>query len=169
MWLLLVLGLVSILIALLLGSSAYRDWTGTNRGEAGERTRITAQVVEDVDYIPNSDGRGASVPVPARVHWVGADGVPHDAVSEVRGPRRAGDPVALWVDRNAQPVPAELSDDDVLFLVILCALLGLVVDGILLVGLWHGVTRWTLARNCAGWEREWASIEPRWSGRASST
>jgi hypothetical protein len=30
---------------------------------------------------------------------------------------------------------------------------------------WRLVTRWTTVRNCERWSRQWAEVEPLWSGR----
>jgi len=40
------------------------------------------------------------------------------------------------------------------------------VDEATVSGLWCGVRHYAFTRNRARWEREWAEVEPRWSGRA---
>jgi hypothetical protein len=41
----------------------------------------------------------------------------------------------------------------------------LAVGAAVLGGIWFGVRRFVRRSDTAGWEREWAQVEPQWNGR----
>ena len=81
------------------------------------------------------------------------------------GRHAAGDTVPVWLDRTGRvvagpPTPATLVAVGWIWGV-LAALAGWAV----LLLAWFGVQRATAVRNQAAWARDWARVEPGWSGR----
>jgi hypothetical protein len=161
---LVVLGLVAVVGAVVMGVRVAADGLGRAHVESS-RTQINAVVLEDVAVAVESRQDGRAMLTGAPVRWRGGDGVERIGVARVRGPLQAGDHVTAWVAQGGQLVGAPLTADEAVLTAILAGGLFLIAVLAVLAATWCGIKRWTLVRNCAGWKREWESIEPLWSGR----
>jgi hypothetical protein len=159
-------GLAATAVALVMGLRVCADGFKQAQAESA-RTRITAVLLDDVTVTGEGRGDGPAtlVSVSVPVHWTGGGGIEHTGVAQVHGPLRAGDRVTVWVDPGGHLVGSPVTADEVVLIAIVSGGLFLIAAFTLLAATWCAVQRWTLARNCAGWEREWESIEPLWSGR----
>lgn len=163
-WLLIFGGLVGSGVALMFGLSIYGGLAERARTEAATRAPVPAVLLQDTTQPADPQSHG-SYPVTTRVRWTGPDGVQRVGETAVSGGLDAGRTVTVWADRNNNLVPAPTSTSEAVVagIMISTLLLGLVVA--VLMGIWGGVRSWIIARDCADWEREWAAIEPVWSGR----
>ena len=71
----------------------------------------------------------------------------------------------IWVDREGRHAPAPPTRVDAVVLGVVAAVGVVVVGCLALAGTWLGVRSWIRALNTAAWAREWALVEPEWSGR----
>jgi hypothetical protein len=163
-WLLASLALLVVVIAYGVGTAGHADVLERARTEASQRFAVRAVLLEPSGVMPAADGIPV-IPQEVRARWTSAGGaaVTGTISVTVRGP--AGAEVPLWVDRAGQVVkPPQTAAGAVITgwargvgtaLFGWCALL--------LV--WWAVRRSVAARNAAGWDRDWARVEPAWSGR----
>jgi hypothetical protein len=159
-WVLVVVSLLTVIVAFVVGIGTFGDAAEKERAEAGMRTMVTATVLESVPMLaleqPPSD-------VPAR--WIGPDGQPRtDLVTVVAG-TNAGDEVSIWVDRSGARVPAPPAQLNAVGAGLLSGLGVLFAGGMVLGAVWLLVRRATAAANARMWEREWATIGPRWTAQ----
>jgi hypothetical protein len=165
--------LVAVLIALLgvpvaaaIGSEVYASGKVAAAEQAVTRHPVRATLLADAPPAPADTGRGVAVDrsaVPAR--WVAADGATRSGAVDVPAGAKAGAEVPIWVDDTGAVSAPPLTVD------------GAVVGGTLVaVALWGGVVAllclvWLVVRAVRGrlsaqsWEREWALVEPGWTGR----
>ena len=77
--------------------------------------------------------------------------------------------VPVWVDRHGPVAGAPIMRTDPVTAAAGGGL-GVAVLGVaVLLAAWTGTRRYIDARNSAAWAREWARVEPEWSGRQRST
>jgi hypothetical protein len=163
-WLLIFGGLVGSGVALMIGLSAYESVAERARVEAASRAPVAAVLIEDAPAVPDPQARG-SYPVTAQVRWTGADGVERVGETLVRGEHSAGETVTVWLGRNNDLLPAPTSTSEAVLAAFVSSFLALGVVAAVLAAAWGGVRGWTFTRDCAGWEREWLTVEPIWSGQ----
>jgi hypothetical protein len=151
-------------VAMVIGARVHSDVHRRAHVES-VRTQTVAVLVVDVEvaHTPGVGGPGALAMAPVR--WLGADGAEHGGEVRVPGPRRAGDPVPVWLDSDGRLTGPPITSDEAVPSAVVIAGMFLIPALGLLVAMWCAVRRWTLARCCARWEREWACVEPFWSGR----
>jgi hypothetical protein len=148
------------------GSLVWADVSGTAAREQHTRTATTALLTADAPDDVQSAYEVASterVPLPAR--WAAVDGTERTGTVTGSAGQRAGDRIRIWIDSTGAAVDPPL-DDTVAALVVLLvtASAWLFLGGALYLGLL--TLRWRLnRRRFAAWDRDWALIEPRWSGR----
>ena len=162
-WLLAAIALFVLLLAIWGGAGVYADALDQSRHEHGQRTQVDAVLLED----PQRGYREAdSQDVAWRsVQFVDTSGSEHVADVPLAAVQPAGDTVRLWVDRNDRVVPAPLTQTDA---VVIGAMAGLGITALgvaVLASLWCGLRRLLDIRNSVAWDREWAQVEPVWSGR----
>ncbi|MGY1708800.1 hypothetical protein ACI8AC_04750 [Geodermatophilus sp. SYSU D00758] len=161
----LVLAVVLLLaapVALTVATTTATDLRATAEQEAATRTRVLAELVEDAASRPDT-GTGTSTRTEAS--WTAPDGARREGEVLARPGMDAGEPVAVWIDRDGALTRAPLSDGD---RVAAAALAGAGVF-VLVVGTAggaHGLVTWALHRHRDHqWAAGWAAVEPRWSGR----
>lgn len=159
-WLLASMLLVALVAAMFVGARTHADVLVMARVQATERTQVPATLTRDTPR-PQGDGTtNATARVPVR--WTGKDGVERVDNAEVCAGMSQGDTIPVWVDRSNHVVPPPLGPTDAVLAGILAggALLAVVVAVLALA--WTGTRRWTMARNCARWAREWVRVEASW-------
>lgn len=164
-WALITLGLVGVVLSLVVGFGTYGSTLEQSRAEAAGRSQVQAVVTKDPMGVPDPEGRGSYL-VTATVRWTGTGGMERTGETQVPVGHVAGDAVPVWMDKKGQLVPAPTSTGDAYIVAFFAAGLTLAGAAGVLALLHSGMRRWVLRANCAGWEREWAAIEPSWSGRS---
>ncbi|WP_051581731.1 Rv1733c family protein [Pseudonocardia acaciae] len=152
--------LVAAVVAALAGVNAYGSVLELARAQAAARTPIVAVLAQDTPR-----PRAGESTVTAPVRWTEADGVERTGQTQAPGGQSAGTPVRIWVDRSHHIVPQPAGEADALIAGFGLAAALLTGAALLATVLWKGTRCWTLARNRARWERDWAQVEPSWRGR----
>ena len=165
-WVLISLGLIGAALSIIAGMQVHGSLLERAQLESSARTPVRAVLLQDAPVIPSADDQenGPMVQVPVR--WVDTDGTERVDEATVSGLPRAGDTVRLWADRDHHLVPPPTNADDAAAAGVVAAGISLFLSVALLLVLWCGVRHYAFTRNRARWEREWAEVEPRWSGRA---
>jgi hypothetical protein len=160
-WLLTAVGLILVLLGALAGLGVHGDVAERGRAAERELVRVDAVLLADIPLYDPAPG----TPVARSARYVDASGREHDVALSVAGHPPAGTSVAAWVDRDGRLAAAPPTRRYAVMLGI-AAGVGIVVAGCLaLGGTWLGLRRWLLFLNTAAWAREWALVEPKWSGR----
>jgi hypothetical protein len=163
-WLLVSLGLLAAFGAVLVGHAAYG--TVLIGGPAGHVTAVRAVLLADAPPAPNGTPQAPSVRQSVPAVWTAADGAERTVELVVDAPLPAGTEVTAWVDRQGQVVtrPAGQPSEAAAFGI--GAALALVALAWTLLGVtWREARRIVARRNAAAWAREWALVEPVWSGQ----
>ena len=162
-WLLAAIALFVLLLAIWGAAAVYADALDQSRLQHGQRTQVDAVPLNDP---PTGYREADSGEVAWRsVRFVDTSGSEHVAHVPVAAVQPAGDTVRLWVDHNDRVVPAPLTQTDA---VVIGAMAGLGITALgaaVLASLWCGLRRLLDIRNSLAWDREWAEVEPAWSGR----
>lgn len=162
-WALAAAALLVLLAAVLLGWTAAADGAARAARDAVHVTPVRAVLLEAT---PLNDGPGAwAAPalVPARL--VGAPGGERVVPVPVRGYAVAGTEVPAWVDRAGAVVPEPRTAGDAAWGGVVVAVTVLALGWLVVGAAWSGTRAVLLRCNAAAWEREWAAVEPVWSGR----
>lgn len=160
--LVLLLVLLSVPVALAVGTAVRSDLAAMARQQAEERTRVLAVVTADPEVLAETSPR-TRVPVAAR--WVSPGGATVGGDVPVRPTTRAGDTLTLWTTpdgrRADEPMTAAEVRRSTLVLVGVGWVGGLGAVAVLHVGLCRLLDRQRDRR----WTRDWARVEPTWSRR----
>jgi hypothetical protein len=161
---LLTAALVGVLCSLALGVRVSHAVADQANAQSHDRIAVPA-VITHINGLPDPDSR-SSYPVSVAIRWTGRDGLNRVGTTQVRGQPSPGDTVTAWVDRTTNRiVPAPKTMADALFAALGIWLFTLTGLGAAVGICWAGLRRCSLAAACAAWEREWATIEPIWTGR----
>jgi hypothetical protein len=133
--------------------------------EATTRTIASAILTRDTPPLAGTASRGGTQSVRVAVRWVANDGVERVGDAVVASPKQAGDVVTVWADRNHDLVPAPVEPGQALVGAFVTAAMSAVGVCVVLWMMWWVVRKCVLAANGACWAREWARVEPVWSGR----
>lgn len=158
-WLLLLASLLTLVIAAVSASSAYRDGLDRMQRDVAARSTVVGVLLDDASPV------GAGPERPVRVSYVDQTGRPHIGQVPVTGRLLAGTPVRVEVDGDGRVGTEPPSRGDAMLSAVSVAVGITLLGGMLIVLSWLGIRRAIAARNHAAWEREWRQIEPRWSGR----
>ena len=166
-WLLAAVALFILLVAVWGGAGVYADALDQSRLEHEQRTQVEAMLLDDA---PSGYRETDSEDVPWRsVRFADTSGSEHLANVPVAGRQPAGGTVRLWTDRNDRVMPAPLTKTDAM---VISATAGIGITALgaaVLTSTWFGLRRLLDVRNGVAWDREWAQIEPVWSGRDQRT
>ena len=164
---LLVLGtIVAALVIALFSFSVYRGGVDRADRETADRTHVVALATADAPPAASVRG-GASLPVSVPATWTTSDGRAHAGDIRVTGRPEAGDEIPLWVDGTGDPVPAPMTRGTAMGVALADAAVLLLVLGLVVWQASRTVRAVMVRANAPAWEREWAAVEPGWSGRAS--
>lgn len=170
-WTLITLALLTVVLAATVAARRYGEWMHRAEIETGERTPVQAVLLEPTPQglAVDDDGRaGRLLPAPVPVRYTAPDGTQQRAQANVMGPRPAGVTVPMWLDRSGELTGAPTSRLDAVWHAAAGGLGVLAIGAAVLVcggaAFRNELQRITMAR----WEREWARVEPQWSGRTPS-
>lgn len=138
--------------------------------DAAQQARTRTKTVATLDAEPPGPVIGA-YGVPARVeaavpaHWLATDGTVRSGSVTVGSDAGDAKQVPVWLDRAGNPVAPPIDTTAAAVLVVFSSVGAWLSLGVLLGTGWL-VLRWRLNRRrlCA-WDRDWALVEPIWSGR----
>lgn len=155
--------LMTVPIALTAGTVVGVDLSAQAREEAATRHQESAVLV--VDALPD-DVRSPAV---RRVHtpaaWTGPGGTVR---GEVPAPAdaRVGETVRIWVDEAGRQVPRPIDRTVVVGNALVTGVMTfLLLTTVVVAG--QALVGWLLRRHRARqWAADWATVEPRWAGRA---
>jgi hypothetical protein len=134
---------------------------------ATQPTPVTAILITDATpaSAASSSGRGVTAGTTALARWQLPDGQQRSAPLRVDPGRRAGDQVAIWVDRHGNRTDPPKTPVNAIAKALIVGV-DLVLGGWILLGaLWWTICRMLNWVNVARWDTQWAHIEPRWSRR----
>jgi len=167
-WLLTALGLLATVFALLMGVRLYDESMQRTVAEGGDRTQVQAVLLEPAPsyFVPGQRSQaGRPGPVPVSARYTARDGVERVGDVWVMGPRPAGTPVPVWVDRAGAVTTASVGRADALRDATFGAT-AIVVPTLLVLGaVWALVHLGVGRANLARWQSQWAQVEPAWSRR----
>jgi hypothetical protein len=170
-WTLITLALLTAVLAATVAARRYGEWMHRADVETRERTQVQAVLLEPAPQLLAVDSQGRAVrvlPAPVPVRYTAPDGTEQRAVAPVMGPRPAGFTVPMWLDRSGEATSAPTRGVDAVRHAAAGGLGVLAIGAAVLVccgaAFRNELQRITMAR----WEREWAQVEPRWSGRTPS-
>lgn len=154
--------LLSVPVALAVGTAVRSDLAAVARQQADARTQVSAVVTADA-VAPDDASPRARVPVPAR--WTSPAGTPVEGDVLARPTTRAGDTVVLWTTSDGRPTSPPMTPAAVRRST--CVLTGLCWAGtVVAAALLHvALCRLLASRADRRWAREWARVEPTWSRR----
>jgi len=154
--------LLSVPVALAVGTAVRSDLATVARQQSAERTQVTAVVTADAVALEDASPR-VRVPVPAE--WTSPTGTPVEGEVLARPTTRAGDTVVLWTTSDGRPTSPPLTPAAVRRST--CVLTGLCWAGTVVttVLLHVALCRLLASRADRRWAREWARVEPTWSRR----
>lgn len=156
-----------LVVALLLIPVAAAVGTGVGNASAESAARqqavlheVKATTLEDTaNAVPSAPGDVLSR---ARVSYVDANGVAREGMTSVVIGTKAGDQVAIWIDRSGNIVRSPRSGAD-------SSAFGATVGFLTLTGSW--LLLWAVVRlarvpldrrRAREWENEWLAVAPRW-------
>jgi hypothetical protein len=154
--------LVSVPVALAVGTVVHEHLRATAEQQAAELTRVTAVALEGAE--PVQEGRSSGW-FRTSARWTAPDGTEVEAVVTTLRDTSAGDPLTVWTTGDGRPTATPPTSREVLRYTVVLVLVGwswsLVAAGTGYLGLCRILDRHRDRR----WTREWAAIEPTWSRR----
>lgn len=161
-WMLTTCAGATVLLAAMIGQLGYDHTLARAETEAAARTPARAQLLEDVDGTLLADG---SRPRTALARWTAPDGHQTQGRVVVATRHTVGDSVPVWVDHSGRIVAAPITGASAAVVGWTWGVAVVLAGWALLALVWTGVRAWTARSNAAAWAREWALVEPSWSGR----
>jgi hypothetical protein len=163
-WLLVSVGLLLVVLAVTVGLGLSGSAMARVRAEAADRVSVPATASQDVPIVVTAPG--TTLPrLLAEVTWTDADGVPGTGPALVPAGTRAGQPVTIWLDRAGRPVAEPLDESAAVVAAIAGGAVVLLAGAVVLGFCWVGARSGIAVLNARGWDREWAQVEPQWTGR----
>jgi hypothetical protein len=151
-----------VLLAVAAGQAGAAHTFDRSRAEAAARTPARAELLEDVDGAVLADGSRSRN---ALARWTGPDGRVAQGRVAVTSQHVVGDTVSIWTDRTGRVVPAPTKPSAASAVGWTWGVAVTLGGWAVLALLWIAVRAVTARRNAAAWAREWAVVEPNWSGR----
>ena len=161
-FLVLVVVLLSVPVALAVGTAVRTDLTAMARQQAAERTQVTAVVTADAEAPADAAPR-TQVPVPAR--WTSPGGASMEGDVPARPTTRAGDTLTLWTTSDGRRADDPMTAAEVRRSTLVLVGVGW-AGGVAATVLLHAaLCRLLDRRRDWRWALEWARVEPTWSRR----
>ncbi|MDF3048970.1 MAG: uncharacterized protein K0R87_608 [Pseudonocardia sp.] len=152
-----------LLLGLFVGINVHRAVNDLGRAAERERTQVDAVLVADAPPWVQESAGPAVASRPAR--YTDAAGRQREVVLIIPGRPSTGTVVPVWVDRDGTMTARPPTPADAVVLGVVATLGIGAVGGVALRAVWIAVRREIDRRNAAGWARDWARVEPEWSGR----
>lgn len=130
--------------------------------ESLERTTAVAQegATHPTAFAENSSARAL-----ATVKWEAADGTSRTGEASVPVNTKARAQVTIWLDERGKPKQPPPPAEDIRAMSVSAGVLAGTGTSVVVLG-GYQLTKLRIAALCAReWEREWAAVEPLWSGR----
>ena len=163
------LGLIMTPLAAARGSEAYANQRFVTEQQNRARQATTAVLLADPPpFSTTSPGRVVHGKTAVGARWSLPDGSSRVGPVLADDWLRSGTRVPIWIDQTGNPVDAPATSDTAIVAGLRTALIWwLAVMVVLAAG--YAALHLLLSRSrAAGWHREWASVEPAWTGRAAS-
>ncbi len=161
-WVLLSCAAGVVLLAMAVGQAGAAHTLDRSRAEAAARTLARAELLEDVDGAVLADGTRSRN---ALARWTGPDGRVAQGRVVVTSQHIVGDVVSIWTDRTGRVVPASTKPSAASAVGWTWGVAVTLGGWAVLALVWTAVRAATARRNATAWAREWAVVEPSWSGR----
>jgi hypothetical protein len=161
-WLLTSLAAGIVLLAVAIGQLGHDHTLQRASTESAARTLAAATLLEDADGALLADG---ARPRTELAQWTTPDGREVQGRVVVSTRHVAGDVVSVWLDRTGHLVAAPINPTSASVVGWTWGLAVVLAGWAVLALLWTGVHAWTAHHNAATWARDWAMVEPTWSGR----
>lgn len=162
-WLLSIAVLAVLLTAVAGGWAVYRDIAERGERDAARLTEVPAVLLRAAPNTGAQHGPASTGLVPAR--YLDQYGAERDGDVYVGGTKPAGATVTAWLDETGAHVREPATRAAAIVTGTLAGL-GIVAAGAVVLGvLWAGVRHALWRIDATDWEREWALVEPEWSGR----
>jgi len=159
-WVLLSCAAGVVLLAMAVGQAGAAHTLDRSQAEAAARTPARAELLEDVDGAVLVDGSRNAL-----ARWTGPDGRVAQGRVVVTSQHVVGDVVSIWTDRTGRVVPAPTKPSAASAVGWTWGVAVTLGGWAVLALIWTAVRAATARRNAAAWAREWAVVEPGWSGR----
>ena len=151
-----------VLLAVAVGQLGAEHTLARSRAEAAARTPARAELLESVDGALLTDGSRAHT---AFARWTAPDGRVTQGRVVVTSQHSVGDTVPIWTDATGRIAQPPTSTGTATAVGWTWGVAVTLAGWAVLALLWTGVRAITARRNAAAWAREWALVEPTWSGR----
>jgi hypothetical protein len=151
-----------VLLAIAVGQLGAEHALARSRAETAARTPARAELLEDVDGATLTDSSRTRT---ALARWTAPDGRATQGRVLVTSQHVVGDTVSIWTDRAGQIVPAPTKPSAASAVGWTWGVAVTLGGWAVLALLWSAVRAATARRNAIAWAREWAVVEPNWSGR----
>jgi hypothetical protein len=151
-----------VLLAVAVGQLGAEHTLARSRAEAAARTPVRAELLEDVDGATQADGSRSHT---ALARWFTPDGRVTQGRVIVTSARSVGDTVPIWTDGTGRLAQAPTSEGTATAVGWTWGVAIAIAGWSVLALLWTGLRALTARRNAAAWAKEWALVEPDWSGR----
>lgn len=161
-WALITCAVGVVLLAVAVGHLGHEHTLARSRAESASRTLTRATLLDDADGMVLLDG---ARPRTVLARWTAPDGQVTEGRIVVGTRRSAGDTVPVWTDRAGALVPTPLSAAAAVVVGWTWGVAVALAGWAVLALLWTVVHAWTAHHTAAAWAREWATVEPTWSGR----
>jgi hypothetical protein len=167
-WLTVAFALLVVVAAVVIGRVGHDLARAAATAEAADHIAVDAVLLEATDRWPSTARSPRSNDgVPAR--WTAPAGAQAGAAVvgtvPVTGRHAAGDTVPVWLDGTGRVVAAPPTPATLVAVGWIWGVLAALAGWAVLLLAWLGVQRATAVRNQAAWARDWARVEPGWSGR----
>jgi len=154
--------LVSVPVALTVGTVVHEQLRATAEQQAAELTRVTAVAVEDAHP---TEAAHSGTRFRAMVRWAARDGTTVEARVPAPVSTRAGQSVAVWTTADGHPAAAPMTALEVVRSTVVLVTLGWSWSLVAVGTAYLGLCRLLDQHRDRRWTREWAEIEPTWSRR----
>lgn len=144
------------------GSAAYSHYSQLRKAQLAERHPVTARLVSDAQ-IGGDRPTGQTRPR-APVQWSDRQGV-HTTLAPVEAWQRKGSTATVWLDTRENVVSAPVTPDRAATVGVCVGLATATGVAASVASAWKGIRISLDHRRFAQWDREWALVEPRWTGR----
>lgn len=161
-WVLTTGAAATVLLAFAVGQLGYEATLARSSAESAARLPARAELLEDGGGTLLADG---SRPRTALARWTAPDGRETEGRVIVTARHAIGDTVPVWLDRTGRIVAAPITAASASVVGWTWGVAVALASWAALALLWTGLRAWTARRNASAWAREWALVEPMWSGR----